>query len=366
MLGWKSAAWIAAGVFMAQVLIGLLDNIPGSLLKVGIGLLLAFALDPLVVRVRNRFGVARPVAVGIVGGGAAILLTLLVVVVGPPAVEQAQQFGRELPQTVEALYDLPIAGPRLEEADASGKVVAFFDDLPARIDSESIGNAAERLLTGVVSMITVLLVAIALLVDGDRLVRRLLAVIPDSVEDQAVRAGRIFTRTIGAYFSGSILVAICAGAFILAAGLALGIPLAPAAGLWAIAVNMIPQIGGLLTGGFFAVLGFSVSPTRGLICAGIYFVYMEFENYVLGPAIVGEAVDLSPPATLIAALIGGATAGVVGAMASTPLCGAIKAIYREVRYGDDKPAQRERPGLLDRLKQLRRKKEPPTAEPSPA
>jgi hypothetical protein len=52
---------------------------------------------------------------------------------------------------------------------------------------------------------------------------------------------------------------------------------------------------------------------------------------VISPAIVGRAVNLSPPSTMLAALVGGAAAGVPGALVATPLLGAVKAIYLDSR-----------------------------------
>lgn len=342
-LGWQSGAWVAGGLVVALALLAFARAAGSGLTSVGVGLLLAFALDPLVLRVRNRFGCSRQLAVGIVGGGFAVGVAFLVLVLGPPAVEQAGDFGRELPQTVEDLYDLPVAGDWLRDADAAEEVEEWVDDLPARIDEDTIRDVAERVIGGLLSALVVALIGITVLADGDRLVRRLLAAVPSSVEPAAIRAGRIFYRTIGAYFSGSLLVAGCAATFILAVGLALGVPLAPAAALWALVVNLIPQIGGFLTGSFFAVLGFSASPTTGVVCVLLYVAWMNFENHILGPAIVGEAVDLSPPTTMLAALVGGAAAGVPGALVATPLCGAAKAIYLEVRHGTPPEARQRRP-----------------------
>ena len=45
---------------------------------------------------------------------------------------------------------------------------------------------------------------LARLADGGRLVRRILAAIPDNVQGGAVRVGRTFSRTLGAYFAGTL------------------------------------------------------------------------------------------------------------------------------------------------------------------
>jgi predicted PurR-regulated permease PerM len=188
-------------------------------------------------------------------------------------------------------------------------------------------------LDGVLAALMVVVVGLAVLVDGDRLVHRLLGALPASVEPAAVRVGRTFYRTLGAYFAGSLLVASLAAIFILAVGLAFQVPLAPAAALWMLVVNLIPQIGGLLGGGFFVILAMTQGLQTGLICLVLYLIYMNIENHVIQPTVVGQAVDLSPPATMLAALVGGAAAGIPGALVATPLAGAGKSLYLELRWG---------------------------------
>ena len=332
-LDWRSGAWIAGGLFVAFVLVGLVRNIPDSLTRVGVGFLLAFALDPVVVRIRHRLGCSRPTAVAIVSLAVGALFALLVFILGPPAVQQAERFGRELPETVESAYDFPLVGSWLEERDAAKEVREWAADLPARVDTDSITGMARSVLDGVLAALMVVVVGLATLVDGDRLVQRLRAALPASVEPAAVRVGRTFYRTLGAYFAGSLLVASLAAIFILTVGLAFQVPLAPAAALWMLVVNLIPQIGGALGGGFFVILAMTESLQTGLICLVLYLIYMNLENHVIQPTVVGQAVDLSPPATMLAALVGGAAAGIPGALVATPLAGAVKSLYLELRWG---------------------------------
>jgi putative heme transporter len=336
-LDWRSGVWIAAGLFAAFVLVGLLRNVPGSITRIGVGILLAFALDPLVVRLRNRLGCSRTAAVAIVGVLMASFFAVLVFVLGPPAVEQAERFSRELPETVEDLYSFPIVGSWLEERDAAQEVRDWAADLPARIDTDSITEVARGVLDGVAAALIVLVVALAVLIDGDRLILRSRAAIPTAAEPAALRVGRTFQRTLGAYFAGSLFVASLAATFILAVGLAFGVPLAPAAALWMLIVNLIPQIGGFLGGSFFVILAVTQGVETGAACLILYLIYMNFENHIIQPAIVGQAVDLSPPATMLAALVGGAAAGVPGALVATPLVGAMKSLYLELRWGRPPP-----------------------------
>ena len=70
----------------------------------------------------------------------------------------------------------------------------------------------------------------------------------------------------------------------------------------------------------------------------MFLGYQQLENNVVSPAIVGSAVNLTPPTTMLAALVGGAAAGVPGALVATPLLGAAKALYLDER-GELPPRQ---------------------------
>jgi predicted PurR-regulated permease PerM len=71
--------------------------------------------------------------------------------------------------------------------------------------------------------------------------------------------------------------------------------------------------------------------------------------------IVGQAVNVTPPTTMLAALIGGAAAGVPGALVATPLVGAVKQLYMQLRWGQEPLASR-RPGLRAHIKSMLRRR----------
>lgn len=321
------------------------------LILVGIAAILALALDPLVNALQRRLQVRRLLAVLIVGGTFLVAATFVVAVMGPPAIDQAEKFSKELPTTVEEMYSFPIIGERLENADAAVKVEEWARDLPARLDDKTLGSIANSVLGGVLSTFQVAILAFALLLDGESMVLRFRRAIPVARREHADRVGQVFYRVFGRYFAGSLLVAIIAGFVVLAIGLALDVPLAPLAALWMVLVDLIPQIGGLLGGSVFVTLAFTNDVSTGIICLVLFIIYNTLENHVLQPAIVGQSVDLSPPTTMMAALIGGASLGVPGALVATPIAGTIKVLFLELRHG----AHREpaRPGLLARWR-LRR------------
>ena len=335
-LDWRSVAVFLAAFVALAAFVGLVSNASRSLTWIGLGTLLALALDPLVTRLQWRVHGRRGVAVAVVLVGFLVALGLLLALFGPPAAKQAQQLGEDLPNVVADLETLPIIGDDLRDNNVPEKVEEFLNDLPNRLtgDTTPIENAGRSLAGGALAATATILAAITLLLDGERLLGRLRRLVPEARRPTADRIGRLAYRSIGQYFAGSVLVAVIAGVVVTSIGLILGVPLAPLAGVWVAVFDLVPQIGGAVGGIPFVLLGFTHSAATGVACAVFFILYLQFENHILSPLIVGKSVDLSPPATMTAALMGVSAAGVVGALVAVPLLGVFKAVYLELRSGD--------------------------------
>jgi predicted PurR-regulated permease PerM len=203
-----------------------------------------------------------------------------------------------------------------------------------------VATTIERVLDGAATAVTVLVLAVALLLDGEHLVRRTRRLVPERHRNRADAVAGVFYRVVGRYFGGSLTVAALMGTYVLALSLLFGVPLAPLAAFWAMITDLVPQVGGFLGGALLALLSVTVSVGTAVVVVVLFVLYMNFENHVLQPAIVGDAVDLTPPTTMLAALIGGSAAGVAGALVATPLVGAAKQLYLEFRFG---PRRRPEP-----------------------
>ncbi len=330
-LDWRSAALACAGVVGLVAVFAVASATSRTLTWVVIGTLLALALDPLVDRIQQKVGLRRGVAVSLVLAAFFTSLTVLALLVGPETSRQVRTLSEDLPEVVGQLTELPLVGDTLERNDVPQKVEDWLNNLPETLagPDADIGDRAESILSGFLAAMATGLVVIALLLDGDRLVRAFQRLTPVRHRPRIDRAGRQFYDIVGKYFAGSLLVAMLHGLYVLCVGLVLGVPLAPLLGLWAAVVSLIPQIGGALAGAPFVLLGFTESATTGVICLIAFVLYLNFENHILSPNIVGEAVDLSAPTTMVGAIVGASVAGVPGALVSVPLLGAGKAIYLE-------------------------------------
>jgi predicted PurR-regulated permease PerM len=332
-LDWRVAVVAATTVIALSAMFGMAAGAPRTLTFLVIAALLTLALNPVVGAVERRLNTRRGVAIAVVLVWFVVVVAAAMLLLGPPAVRQARDLQKELPEVIAELGDLPLVGDTLKENDVPDKVQRFVEDLPARLagDSAPIEGVARSLLGGVLAGFATVLLLIALLLDGERLVRAARHVVPIRHRDRADRIGDLFYRVVGKYFAGSLLVAGIAGVVTLIVGLVLGVPLTPLLAVNVAVFDLVPQIGGAAGGIPFVALAFTKSPTVGVACAIFFVLYLQFENNILQPVVVGEAVNLSPPATMVGALVGVSIAGVPGALVAIPFLGAAKAVYLELR-----------------------------------
>jgi hypothetical protein len=112
--------------------------------------------------------------------------------------------------------------------------------------------------------------------------------------------------------------------------------------------------------------GSSYLPVSPLVLAGLvvlfYILLQQFENNLIVPRVLGEAVELSPLVVMVGVLVGASTAGILGALLATPVIATgreiISYLYRKMQGIDPFPPQAvpaEPPasspaGLLQRLR----------------
>jgi predicted PurR-regulated permease PerM len=329
----RSALYLAIAFIGVALFISLVRSVPRMLTALAVATLLALALNPLVVAVQRRTRLARTPACAVVLLGLVGLLTAVALLVVPPTARQAADLGDDIPEVTKDLGEVPIIGDDLVEAEVPEKVDEFLDDLPERLGGEDspLADVAQGFADGLVAALITLLVAITLLLDGERLVNTARRLVPRARREQVERFAGLAYQVVGRYVAGSMLVALMAGTVILVLGLALGVPLAPLAAAWITMTNLIPQIGGALGGIPFVLLGLTQGVGTGLACAAGFLIYQQCENNLIGPVVIGKVVKLSPPVTMAAALIGVSAGGVVGALIAVPIVGAVKTFYMELR-----------------------------------
>ncbi|EKE15259.1 MAG: hypothetical protein ACD_12C00105G0001, partial [uncultured bacterium] len=66
------------------------------------------------------------------------------------------------------------------------------------------------------------------------------------------------------------------------------------------------------------LIGFSSLPILGVYCAILYLIVQQLENNLIVPIVMKKATGLHPIVTLIAMVIGGKVAGIMGVLLAIP------------------------------------------------
>ena len=154
---------------------------------------------------------------------------------------------------------------------------------------------------------------------------------PQSRRDRVTKLGDRVIGSVGGYVSGAFIVATCAGISSLIFLFFVGLGQYAVALAFVVALlDVIPMIGATIGAVIVTAIGFATDVKIGLACAIFYIVYQQVENYVIYPRVMSKSVDIPGAVTVIAALVGAALLGVVGALLAIPTAAAILMLTREV------------------------------------
>jgi putative heme transporter len=320
-IGWRGAV-VAMTMLASAVLIwALLQRLGPAIVWLLIGGFVAIALSRPIALLERRTRLTRQWSAAILLGIIGCILVLVTIAGVEDGARATTTVTERLPQLVADLEDSPLIGPLLRDRDASIWVQEKMNDLPQQLDGARPAEWLPTVGARLVDLFWTALFAMALLIEGPRVYEASKTKVPARHRRQYMRITAATGAALAGYAAGAALIASINASVVFTLALVLGVGMAPVLAVWAFIWNFIPQIGGFMGGVPLILFALAAGPLRGLMAGLLYFTYQFIENHLIQPAIIGAAIDVPPWGTLIAALVGGAAAGVVGAVVITPLVG---------------------------------------------
>ncbi|HMR49868.1 MAG TPA: AI-2E family transporter [Arachnia sp.] len=191
------------------------------------------------------------------------------------------------------------------------------------------GSVGSVLATTVIS----LMITFFMLKDGSKFVPWTKNIVGHRV---GFHAAELFTRiwnTIAGYIRTQALVSFVDALFIGIGLWALSVPLAFPLAVLTFMAGFIPIVGAV-TAGALAVLVALVSngPWIALAVLGVVLLVQQIESNVLQPFLQSKVMELHPVIVLLAVLLGGTWAGILGAFLAVPVAATIAVVFRY--FGD--------------------------------
>ena len=369
--------WVLAA--LAALLLWFAWSVRSAVNPLLVGLMVAYILNPLVLRLERR-GWSRKLAVNVIFGGAAIggaLLSLALswqaralwndVVIERQSFERIRdELGELVSKATTKLEDLGVeitpsapegvqAPEGADERAPAQEARALLDELYDKVSqwlSEGenrseltdagvrafggVWGALSKLfgsfLVGLTFLFLVPLYTWFLLFELERISSFVGGLIPRAYRDQWVRIGAAMQEMLGGFFRGRVLVAALKGAAVWLTLLAIGVPYSLLLGLLGGVLSFLPVIGpGIGHACVFAVALMSFDPFGALWRTGLVFAVAEaLEGYVLTPKILGDSLGLHTVVVFAALTIFGTALGMFGMLIALPLAAAIVILTREL------------------------------------
>ena len=316
---------VALGVYLAIVA-------SEVLLSIGLAVVFALGLDPLVTRLTAR-GWGRGKSALLVFAAMFAAGAVLVIWVATPIWDEVQGLAANLPEYVQELEEEPV----FEELHSNTDVMEKAEDVARDIAAE-IPEAASALLgiTGdlvgsVFSVVTLVFLTLFLLIGLPDLKLAGLALLAPRPAGRVDRLYGEVTNII--YFSliGNIIISVIAGSVVGVTALLIDAPFPIVLAVIVGVLDLIPQVGSMIAA--IIVVSLTLAATgagAAVILLVVILVYQQIENYVIQPLVYGEVVELSGFATIAVVMAGGAIMGVMGAILAVPVAASLKIIVRDL------------------------------------
>ncbi len=300
---------------------------------------LVFLLNPLVNYFEAR-RIPRVVAVFL-----SFLLFVTVVVVGfsllvPAITEQSAAFASSLPDTYDAIlewvgdigqrFNIDIGVP-LTEAGIRDWLSDPANQATIQQVIGNFGTFGGRLIRGVAEGVAIVvlapLMALYILLDLKRTKLKAVELTPPKHREEAVFVAGQVATAMGSFVRGQLVVAFIVGVASSIGLWLLDIPFWLIIGILSGILNLIPFAGPIFGGALAALVALlDGSVAKAVLAIVIFTAIQQTDNHIITPLVQRTRVQLSPLVIVLALIVGGALAGLLGVLVAVPLTAAIRII----------------------------------------
>lgn len=260
------------------------------------------------------------------------VISLLTASIVPPVVRQTNQLIDQIPQYIEQASEAEgVVGDFVEGLDLQAQSDDLVDGAADRLvgAGEPIFNLLSRVSTSIVAVLTVLVLAFFMLVEGPRWVDRFWRVQSGHQKERRQQLALKMYRVVTSFVNGQLIIAAINAVAIAIILLAFGVPFALSLAAIVGLLGLIPIIGATLGAIIVVTAGLFESITIAIILAIYFIVYQQVENNIIQPAIQSKSLGMSPLLILVSVVIGLNLAGILGALVAIPVAGSIQVLVQD-------------------------------------
>jgi len=251
----------------------------------------------------------------------------------PPLVNQIKELSENLPQIIERLMPSYYSVKSFYQEQSIlvsfiQKPLENFSNQLAQL-SINIFSSAKSFFTFLGATLTVVVLTFYLLLEKQAARKMLESILPENNKEKILMIAHKVKSKWGAWLIGQLVVMAIIGILIYLGLVILGIPFALPLAVLAGVLEIIPYLGPVFAAIPAVIIAFFVSPWLSFVVIILFVVMHLLEGYLVVPKIMQKAVGLSPIIIIIAILIGGKLAGILGVLLAVPLTAGLVVFYTE-------------------------------------
>ncbi len=301
------------------------------LLYVGVALLLAVAINPVVNKLK-RLKINRVLA-------SLLSILLLVVIIGGivaaivvPLAKQGVGFAQNLPIYTQNL----LTNPTFQSLDQKYHLLEYISEFSNHASTILLGQRMRivSFATGTILAISattiILVLTFLFLIEGERIWKGILSLLNEKNASIVDRVGGKISKAILGFVSGNLLTSLIAGIVAFVTLWILGVPykfsLAALVGLF----GLIPFVGVATATIVVALVALTKSAFAAVVVVVVILIYQFLEGHIIAPLVYSRSVDLSAIFIVIASLVGAEIAGIAGVLLAIPIAAVLQILVIEI------------------------------------
>jgi len=215
----------------------------------------------------------------------------------------------------------------------------FFNELLNILDtfsqylstsSQSIISFVVNLFGGLISFAAIIVISFYLAYMKNGVQNFIKTVLPFKYEANVLKVWERSEKKIGKWVQGQLLLALVVGLAVYIGLSLLGVKFALLLGIFAMVLELVPNVGPVLASIPAIILGFAQGSAIGIWVVVLYIVVQQIENHVLVPLVLGRSLGLNPVLVIIALLVGAKLGGIPGVILAVPTAAIILEIFEEI------------------------------------
>jgi len=276
-----------------------------------VSLLVVISIEPLILFICSQSifnkKISRSYSV-IISYSTLVLIFVTIFTIGiPPVLSQLSKMLQTLSQLIGGI-------------NINGNIENYIRYLFNELSTLSSGlrNITFKIFQQVTALLSLIIISIYISLDWINIKDRFTKLLPKKFQQESKEYFLEVENSIGMWIKGQLFLMVSIGLISFFGLLLIGIDYPLALALISGLLEFIPFVGPLISAILAGIVGFSMSPIKGISVIVLFVIIQQLENNLLVPKVMQKVSGFSPIIILLAILIGSEFFGVLGAIIAVP------------------------------------------------